>query len=364
MNSENRRCIRCNLPETYPGIYFDHEGGCNFCSNFQQIDRKYFGIDALWEKVNSVLTLPNNTNRFYDAAVGFSGGRDSTYLLYFIKNKLKLNVLALTLSHDFMPQHTRENILRITSSLGVDHQFIENDELNINSRLCVRGWAYRPNAATIATFCTGCRYGLKILLPQYCKSHQIPLLFVGTHPAEGLHYRQDLLSINQSKPSNASKLMGAIWQAMRNPKILGSVGCARMQMSELLLGLRRKTMSENPIVIEPFLDYIQYSEEYANRVNSTIGWECDDSFPSVWRSDCYINLIRQYYYKRILGFCDSDVISAQKIRNGCNREYALLEATNNSEYDIAKIAEILFSKYNLDFDALEDRIAFLEKNQK
>lgn len=31
MQSGLRRCTRCILPETYPGISFDDEGVCNYC---------------------------------------------------------------------------------------------------------------------------------------------------------------------------------------------------------------------------------------------------------------------------------------------------------------------------------------------
>ena len=33
-SSEIRRCVRCVMPEGYPGITFDVEGVCNFCHYF------------------------------------------------------------------------------------------------------------------------------------------------------------------------------------------------------------------------------------------------------------------------------------------------------------------------------------------
>ena len=41
-----------------------------------------------------------------DAVVAFSGGRDSTYLVNYVKNVLGLSVLAVSLNHDFIPEET------------------------------------------------------------------------------------------------------------------------------------------------------------------------------------------------------------------------------------------------------------------
>jgi hypothetical protein len=40
-----RRCTKCLLPESFPGIEFDHKGVCNFCNNYKNITVK--GPDAL-----------------------------------------------------------------------------------------------------------------------------------------------------------------------------------------------------------------------------------------------------------------------------------------------------------------------------
>ena len=39
-----KRCKRCVLPESYPGITFNEEGVCNFCLNYRDIE--YLGDEA------------------------------------------------------------------------------------------------------------------------------------------------------------------------------------------------------------------------------------------------------------------------------------------------------------------------------
>lgn len=60
----------------------------------------------------------------YDCALAFSGGKDSTYVLYLLKKKYQMNVLAIT-GDDYMssPQ-SWGNKFGVTKKLGVDHMII------------------------------------------------------------------------------------------------------------------------------------------------------------------------------------------------------------------------------------------------
>ena len=45
-----KRCCKCVLPETFPGISFNTEGVCNYCQNHHPI--KVLGEDALIKKLS------------------------------------------------------------------------------------------------------------------------------------------------------------------------------------------------------------------------------------------------------------------------------------------------------------------------
>ena len=47
-----RRCTKCVLPETIPGISFDAQGVCSHCRNYHETEVKYDpeGFDRLLEK--------------------------------------------------------------------------------------------------------------------------------------------------------------------------------------------------------------------------------------------------------------------------------------------------------------------------
>ena len=43
--SEMKRCTKCILPETFPGIEFDEEGECNYCRDYQPVE--VLGVEEL-----------------------------------------------------------------------------------------------------------------------------------------------------------------------------------------------------------------------------------------------------------------------------------------------------------------------------
>ena len=70
-----------------------------------------------------------------------------------------------------------------------------------------------------------------------------------------------------------------------------------------------------------------------------------------------MNLIRQYYYKRFLGFNDLDVYYARQIRNGLiTFEEAENRMKTEGNYSDELIARILKDHYDLDFYKIESKI--------
>ncbi|MBC2708245.1 MAG: hypothetical protein HF975_16620 [ANME-2 cluster archaeon] len=101
----------------YPGITFSNEGVCNYCINYEE--RKYLGVNALKAEIESFLKTKNNRNENYDCVLSFSGGRDSSFLLYYRVKILGLRVLAYSTDNGFIPEQTKQNIKMSTDILNV-----------------------------------------------------------------------------------------------------------------------------------------------------------------------------------------------------------------------------------------------------
>lgn len=113
-----KRCNRCGLPETYETIEFDEFGVCNIC---RQQEFKQGKVD--WEarkRMLDELVAEYRGKYDYDCIVPFSGGKDSTFTLYYLVKEYKLKPLVVQFNHGFMRPNLLANNERTFKALGVD----------------------------------------------------------------------------------------------------------------------------------------------------------------------------------------------------------------------------------------------------
>ena len=85
-----RFCVRCAANDyIIPGLEFDRQGLCPLCQT-----------KAETAKLKSITpiknTFPRSVKSRFDVALFYTGGKDSTYLLYYLAKVCSLRVLALT----------------------------------------------------------------------------------------------------------------------------------------------------------------------------------------------------------------------------------------------------------------------------
>ncbi len=173
-----RRCTRCVMPETHESIIFDKDGVCNICRNSEikkSIDWK------TKEKELHELVEQYRGKGVYDCIVPFSGGKDSTYTLWYIVEKLKLKPLVVSFDHGFYRPRTVENNERTQRALGVDFLKFRSDwkvvRLLMKEALKRKGdFDWHAHAGSFA-------YPMQIAV-----KHKIPLLFWGEPSAEYTAY--------------------------------------------------------------------------------------------------------------------------------------------------------------------------------
>lgn len=86
-----QRCSICIIPDTFPGVSFT-DGVCGFCrtrGSSPQAKRTVLGESDLRE------LLASGSGGSYDCAVPISGGKDSSYVLYYVVRTLGLRPLSL-----------------------------------------------------------------------------------------------------------------------------------------------------------------------------------------------------------------------------------------------------------------------------
>ncbi len=111
-----RKCGSCLLPETYETIEFDN-GSCNICKTRVARDE----TDWTGKKAQLDTLIESHRGKHdYDCIVPFSGGKDSTFTLWYLMNEYKLKPLVVRFDHGFMRDTLEENNDRTFRKLGVD----------------------------------------------------------------------------------------------------------------------------------------------------------------------------------------------------------------------------------------------------
>ena len=178
-SKELKRCKRCLLPETHETLVLDKEGICNVCRAQEvkaEIDwkKRHEELDKLIEEYQGKYK--------YDCIIPFSGGKDSTWTLYYLMKKYpKLKPLVVRFNHGFLRPNLRANCDRVFRKLGVDvHDFTPN--WKVVQRLMLQAFLEKGD------FCWHCHTGIFAYPMQVALKEEVPLIFWGEPSAEYTAY--------------------------------------------------------------------------------------------------------------------------------------------------------------------------------
>ena len=113
-----RYCKRCVMPDTRPGITFNEEGVCSACQSYERRDRidwngRFQELEALCDKYRG------RNGDGYDCAIAVSGGKDSHYQVYLMKEVLRMNPILFSVEDNFpMTEAGKHNIRNISEEFG------------------------------------------------------------------------------------------------------------------------------------------------------------------------------------------------------------------------------------------------------
>jgi N-acetyl sugar amidotransferase len=170
-----KMCSKCVIPETVDTITFDHKGECSVC---RQIDYRDDKID--WAERRRQLDILINEYRdqgLYDCIIPFSGGKDSTFQLWFVVKKLNLKPLVVRFNHWGYRPLVHENNTRTFKQLGVDViDFTPN--WHVVREIMLESLKRRGD------FCWHCHTGIYAGVMQIAVRFEVPLIIWGESLAE------------------------------------------------------------------------------------------------------------------------------------------------------------------------------------
>ena len=112
-------CSKCLMPDTRPGLTFNQEGVCAACINFEK--QKSTDWNKRWNELEQLCDKFRGSNgKGYDCAIAVSGGKDSHFQTYIMKEKLKMNPLLISVGNVDWTETGRKNFDNISDVFGCD----------------------------------------------------------------------------------------------------------------------------------------------------------------------------------------------------------------------------------------------------
>ena len=170
-----QRCKQCNLPETHETISFNKKGVCNICENFLNKRTK---IDwSLRKKELDDLIQQHRDKSDYDCIIPYSGGKDSTWTVYYLIKEYNIKPLIVRFDHGFFRPNLENNLKKMVRKLGVDVlTFTPN--WKVVQKLMLTSFLEKGD------FCWHCHTGIFAYPMQIAIEKKIPLIFWGEGAGE------------------------------------------------------------------------------------------------------------------------------------------------------------------------------------
>ncbi len=176
---ELTRCTKCVTPETHETITFDTQGICNICNQIEYKDTK-IDWDLRKDELGELIEKYRGKND-YDCLIPYSGGKDSTWTLYYLVKEYNLKPLVVRFDHGFLRPNLEENTKAMQRKLGVDfHHFTPN--WKVVQKLMLQSFLEKGD------FCWHCHTGIFSYPMWVAIRYNIPLIFWGEPSAEYSSY--------------------------------------------------------------------------------------------------------------------------------------------------------------------------------
>lgn len=357
-----RRCTKCLLPETFPFIYYDEKGECNYCKNYKKKNQPK-SITELQKLVEPYRRADGNP----EVLIPFSGGRDSTYVLHMVKEELGLNAVAFTYDWGMVTDLARRNVARICGKLGVENIIVAADIhwKRENIRKNITAWLKKPALGMIPLFMAGDKfffyYAHKIK-----KQLGIDLEIWGVNDLENTNFKTGFASlapqfdkkrIYSISLQNQLKLFGFVGK-----NLIQSPGYINQSILDSLGSFASRYITPKADYYHMF-DYAHWDEKHIeDTIINNYGWEKAVDTNSTWRIGDGTASFYNYIYTLIVGFSENDTFRSNQIREGMiSREEGLklIYEENKPRYNSLKwYLEII----GLDFESTIKRINAMPKH--
>lgn len=278
-----KTCTKCVIPETAESNKFDFNGTCSVC---KQIDYKKKKINWTQRKkdLDKLINKYKNQSE-YDCIIPFSGGKDSSFALYYLVKNYNIKPLVVRFDHQFLRSKVIQNTEKIISKLGVDFINIKTN-FELIKKIMLESLIRRGD------FCWHCHVGVAAVPIRIAIEKKTPLIFYGEPSAE----YSSFYTYEKKEKLDVEKF-----------NLAANLGINAEDMYHMI----KERYPDSNIKFKDFMPYIFPSERElkVNNINATylgnyISWDVKQQVETIkneigWEGDEVEGIPPEYNYEKI-----------------------------------------------------------------
>lgn len=303
-------CVKCvNDDYIIPGLEFDERGVCAFCQCYEHSR----GLNALAANAVGEQDLAGTAGRGtasrFDAMVLFTGGKDSSFLLWFLAKKLGLRVLAAFWNMPYTNESARDNIRRAMKRLP-NVEFVERTLPwdTVKSAMC-------GQFRRVGMPCLCPTVAFALFYPMAVQE-KIPLILTGIEEVQlaimEYVFNEGAKAPNAKPPQPRQQTLAFLkYRALPAPvrppfaydvELANYHASIKEQLAPIygpLLAILREA-DENPAMAIPLIKRLKTNESYGNwqdlvaLLQRELDWRMPDGQENMLHTSCRIEQVKDY----------------------------------------------------------------------
>ncbi len=296
-----KRCKKCIMPETAKGVRFDENGLCQLCKEHKEVVPK--GEGELRKEISRYM----RENSQYDCIVPVSGGRDSSYALYFAKEVLGLRTLAVHNNNDFETETANRNLESITKNMDVPLIRVSSKK-KLSKKIVAEKFKMNSHFGpwlVVDETCEACEYGFQSAAYNTARRRGVELIIWGDSEDESTKPFHNLFRHNKV-PTKWDRLLKR-----------GVVNVVKYKLLFRKMKKEYGRRDSDGLKEIRLYDYIRWDRKIiVNTIEEKMGWSAPAGSATTWRVDCSLVPLVNYLTEKAYGVSKIEIGFSNMIRNG------------------------------------------------
>jgi glucosamine--fructose-6-phosphate aminotransferase (isomerizing) len=343
---EIKRCQRCLLPATTPGLTIGEDGICSVCQGYQPLVVR--GEDALRQE----LAYPDGKHADYDCLVPISGGADSVYTVFYLSRRMGLRLLCVHYDHGLGSENKLKVLEWVEKELGVEIIYYRWEAEKTKALIASSLRALLPYGPKTmqAALCRHCGYGIRAAIYSEMVARNLHSVW-GKHPMENIPFRycQEVDMPHFLLQRNGLEALRSLSLRYRQAQEVPSPGASPLKLMFSQMGYPSLPDTHQHLKNVPFYSFIPWDKQRMLRELEESGI---DTQPLVnAHSDCTLPPIVDHVIRSAWTVGKQEVYVTNRVRAGLlSREEGLaqIQAMHTATTDRAPLQALGLSEQEID----------------